>query len=336
MVTLKDVAEKAEVSASTVSRIINSKGDKCASSEVKKRVWDAIRETGYVPNLSAKHLKEGYQESNKSSVIYILFARTRDSRGDSYFLELSSYVNEEILKNGFKAGRQFISKEVLGIHSGDIEIGKHDGLVVLGKTQESQSKFISLFNKRVVYITLNQMNLEEDHIMCDGKQATESALQYLYDHGHHNIAYIGEKEKEIRYIGYREFLIKMRLNSESDYTIEAAMNTEGGYNAAKRLLDYHPMPTAVFCANDITAIGVLKGLKDNNINVPGDISVISIDNIAEAAFSSPALTTVKIPMKEMGSFAVKTLVDRIHKGHKVYIKVFMPSGLIIRESVRTI
>lgn len=217
-----------------------------------------------------------------------------------------------------------------------IHLGKHDGLVILGKTEGSKLPLITAFRKQVVYITLNQMGLEEDQVMCDGQQATEKALKYLYENGYRSIAYIGEGKNEIRYVSYRSFLIKMRLDCPREHIISTSMTTEGGYSAAKRLLECKDLPTSVFCANDVTALGVLKGLRDSGVMVPKDISIISIDNIAEAELSNPPLTTVKIPLRDMGSMAVKTLVDRINNGHRVYMNIFMPSKLVIRESVKKI
>jgi DNA-binding LacI/PurR family transcriptional regulator len=334
--TLKEVAKIAGVSPSTVSRIINSKGGKCASEAVRKRVWDAIIKTGYTPNQAAKQLKSGQTENIDTPTISILFARSKDSRDDSYFFELSNYVKQEILRNGCKVGPQYSNIEARNVDISAIKAGKKDGLIVLGKTDGNLSPLLSLFDKRIAFITLNQMYITEDHVMCDGVEATKRAMQYLYDNGHRRIAYIGEIQKEIRYKSYIEFFIKAKLRCEEEHIINAPMTTKSGYSAAKKILKCKELPSAIFCANDATAIGVLKGLKDNDIVVPRDISVISIDDIAEASLSEPPLTTIKIPLKELGCFAVNTLLNRIHKRHKVHLDIFMPSELIIRQSVRKV
>jgi DNA-binding LacI/PurR family transcriptional regulator len=170
--------------------------------------------------------------------------------------------------------------------------------------------------------------------MCDGFQATQTAMQYLYDNGHRHIAYVGEYPNDVRYQAFWKFVTENTLTYSRETIINTPMTAEGGFSAAQKLLDCKMRPTAVFCANDVTAIGLLKGLSQRRAVVPRDLSVISIDNIAEAGETTPGLTTVKIPLKDLGSFAVKTLVDRIHKGHSIYVHVFMPSELLIRESVR--
>lgn len=332
--TLKDVAKAAGVSPSTVSRVIHSAGNNFASPEVRSRVWNAVRQLGYVPNQQAQGLKKGQPAAQGLSTIHILFARSGSLQRDSFFDELAAYVQEEILSKGCKVGSLFTRQEAEALQPGALSVGKRDGLVVLGRTHKSLEPFIAQFSRRAVYVTLNQMELEADHIMCDGLQATHTAMQYLYDNGHRHIAYVGEYPNEVRYQAFWKFVTQNTLTYSRESIINTPMTAEGGFAAAQKLLDCKMRPTAVFCANDVTAIGLLRGLRQQGAVVPRDLSVISIDNIAEAGDTAPGLTTVKIPLKDLGSFAVKTLVDRIQKGHSIYVHVFMPSELLIRESVR--
>lgn len=333
--TLKDVAEKAGVSVSTVSRVIASSNEKCASEEVKKRIWKAVQETGYRPNQSAQALRKGAPGQNECAAsICCLFARSKDFASDRYFEELSGYVKQEIMRQGYRLGKQFAQHDAQEVVTGNYRPGKRDGLVVMGRTQDALAPLISLFGKRVVYITLNQMHIAADHVMCDGRQATEIAMRYLYSNGHRKIAYIGEYKGEIRYKSYAEFLAQNNLQLQWGHIVFAEMNAEGGYAAAKELLKRSTRPTAIFCANDVTAIGVLARLKDSGVRVPQDISVISIDNIRDASLCSPGLTTVSIPLRDLGTFAVKTLADRIQHGHTFPLSIFMPPELVIRGSVQ--
>lgn len=335
--TLKDVAERAGVSVSTVSRVIASNNGKCASETVKKRVWQAVQETGYIPNQSAQALRRGsFAGKGETAAICCLFARSKDSASDRYFEELVGYVRQEIIHQGYCLGRQFVQHDVVQAVYGGYRPGKRDGLVVMGRTQEALSPLISLFGKRVVYITLNQMHIAADHVMCDGRQATEIAMSYLYASGHRHIAYIGEYKGEIRYKSYAEFLARSGLQLQWGYIVFTKMDAEGGYAAAEELLKRNTRPTAIFCANDVTALGVLECLKNRGIKVPQDVSVISIDNISDASLCLPGLTTVSIPLRDMGAFAVKTLVDRIQHGHTFPLSIFMPPELVVRGSVQAL
>ena len=122
---------------------------------------------------------------------------------------------------------------------------------------------------------------------------------------------------------------------ERSLLMQVHMDREGGWRAAEMLLQMERAcrPTAVFCANDATAVGLVKELEKRGARVPQEVSVISIDDIPAAAVMDPGLTTMKIPVNEMGSIAVKVLRDRIKKGHVAYLNVFVPSRLIVRDSV---
>lgn len=332
MATLKDVARLANVSPSTVSRVINGKGDKCASPQVHKRVWDAVRATGYVPNLEAKRLKEGAAAVREPVTISCLFARADDFKADSFFNALGACVEEEALRQGCVLGPRYSHRDALRLARDEsFSAARTEGLVVLGKSGADCEGLIGRFKKRVVHITLNQMEIPRDHILCDGWHAAELALQYLYEAGHRTIGYVGETEKEIRYRGYRAFMLDMGLSPGPIFA--TPMTPAGGLRAVERILTARTRPTALFCANDATAEGVLRGLAEAGVRVPAELSVISIDNIPEAEQTRPLLTTVKVPFRDLGSFAVKTLLDRIDRGHSVPLSIFMPCELVVRQSV---
>lgn len=330
--TMKDIAKKAGVSISTVSRVINGK-DKSASKEVKERIMNIVKQSGFSPNVSAQRLKTPINQSHQT--IHILYARVSNERTNDFFDELTTFIEKEILANGFKIGKHFYHKE-LNNKITHFMPNKHDGLIVLGRSNGEPSYFFNRFFGNVVHITLNQMKVNSDHVMSDGKMATEIAINYLISQGHRKIAYIGEPYNEIRYKAFRNLMLLSKLELPRNYIIDSQMTAEGGERSVNALLKLKEMPTAVFCANDATAIGVLKGLKKHNINVPEDISIISIDNIKEAEKCEPLLTTVKIPLEELAYIGVKTLHDRINNGHRIKLITNMPSELVIRNSVKKI
>lgn len=332
VVTLRDIARLAGVAPSTVSRIINGKADKSASPEVKSRVWQIVRSTGYIPNKAAQQLRTGDALEEKP-VISTLFARADGAYEDSYFVELAAYVSQEIMRQGCRVGPQFtLTQAQRGDFCGYVP-GRQDGLVILGKTEADCNDFILKFHKRVTYITLNQAVLSRDHIACNGLLAAETALQYLRTNGHRSIAYVGERKNEVRFTGYKDFLEREHLPFVRELVFAVHMSADGGRQAAEAIARAEVRPTAVFCANDATAIGLLRGLAAARVRVPEDISVISIDDIPAAAKAKPELTTVRIPVNEMGGLAVKILLDRIQKGHVAYLNLFVPSRLVVRNSV---
>ncbi len=330
---LKDIANEANVSVSTVSRIINGK-DKCATEKVKEKVWAIIRKYDYSPNKNAQLLKTSQTQDISKSKIYIMFARGKSQSDNEFFNLLALSVEREVLKQGGCLGGRFFVNDITEQLNSTINIKSNDGLIVLGRSNGEPSYFVEKFKSRVVFITLIPINVKNDQVRCDGKKAAEIALSYLYENGHTHIAYIGEKYNEGRYFAYKDFLFENGLPSRFEYEIDTSMTEEGGAQAVKNFMQIESRPTAIFCANDVTAIGVLRELRKNNVVVPNDVSVISIDNIVKSDSCVPSLTTVNVPIDEMGTCATKVLFDKINKGHKYKMEVFLPPELLIRESVK--
>lgn len=332
--TLRDVAQRAGVSVSTVSRVINSGNEKSATKEVRDRIWQAVQECGYQPNKFAQSLKKGGVKTSPPAEVYVLFARSEDRMQDIFFAEMENYVKEELLRQGMLFCGSY-SKNQLAILAREMaDNNRGDAVIVLGRVSESAQRQLKSLKKKVICITLNQGEMDFDHVVSDGERGAEIAMEYLAANGHKKIAYVGEYLDEVRYRGYKNYLLSHKMPAPKEYVINTSMTVSGGYKAIDFYSKLPDKPSALFCANDVTAIGAIKGLKDIGLKVPDDISVISIDNIKDAESFCVPLTTVQIPLKEMACFAVKTMKDRLEHGHKVTLRIFMPSKLVVRDSVK--
>ncbi len=175
---------------------------------------------------------------------------------------------------------------------------------------------------------------EWDQIICDGYEATQIVIRHLIAYGHRRIGYIGEVSNEVRYQAYCDTLREHGLECSANMVGKCQQSGAGGYDGAKLLLNTaNPLPTAVFCATDIAALGAMRRFSESKIDVPHQLSVVGMDNIDLAGYVSPMLTTVEMPIAEMGKVALQTLVDRINKRHRLPMKIFLPNRLVIRESV---
>lgn len=150
--------------------------------------------------------------------------------------------------------------------------------------------------------------------------------------GHTEIAYVGEMAKENRFAGYREALMAHGLEVDAARVVEAKQTLEGGYQGARQLCERAAGFSAVFCANDATAMGCIKYLRETGIKVPEQVSVISVDDIEMSRYFNPMLTTIHIPIDELGRQAAKMLIDRIEKGHSLPLKMELPFSLSNRDS----
>lgn len=333
--TLREIAAEAGVSVSTVSRVINRKGGKPASPETQERIWQIVRRAGYTPNKAARSLKLGRDPEGEALSIACLFARRADSASDLFFSSLARRIEEAALQMGHMVRYTFSPVDIQKKSTLDVLWDDRiAGVIILGRCDGQLFQLLQQRFGDLVYVGLNRPAEEYDQVICDGREAGRMAVEYLADLGHREIGYFGETQNEDRYIGYRTACIQRGLPLEPRHIFNVLVSSEGGYRGAERLIALEHRPSAVFCANDDTAIGVIRRLREHRIRVPEDISVISIDDIETARYISPALTTIHIPIEEMGPAAVKLMIDRIQGGHRLPQKLTLPFRLVERESCR--
>ncbi|GFN33451.1 LacI family DNA-binding transcriptional regulator [Paenibacillus xylaniclasticus] len=335
--TLKQIANMAGVSISTVSRILNSPDNSFATKEVRDKVWRFAREIGYVPNQNARELKLGKRISRKSSPpsISCILGRTRQLDDDPFFAQMSRAIEQQALDLGYAVRHSYslfdIETDTL---LDQIEASHTDGAIILGRFSNDSMSFLEKHYKSLVYVGRNFISASCDQVICDGYEATQIAMMHLIEHGHQRIGYIGETKNEVRYEAYCDIIRKYGLEYSEKWVSNCPQNGPGGYQGADALLaKASTLPTAVFCATDIAAIAALRRFSEAKIKVPEQLSIISMDNIELSGYVSPMLTTVGMPIIEMGNWAVQLLINRLSKRHQLPAKVLLPNKLIIRESV---
>lgn len=335
--TLKDIAKMAAVSISTVSRVINGSSPKVASPDVQNRIWEIVRETNYVPNSAAQALKNTQVPAPViTKTIACICSRSSNFKEDPFFSEISRALEEELLKHGYLMK---LSLSTFNTSSPAIEASlltePVDGVILLGRIEAKQIKLIKKHFKYVVYTGLNKLPEAIDQVICDGYKASSLAITHLERSGFEEIYYIGETKNEIRYKAYQDLMAKKGITANlRDYLIESPFSSPKAHAAMTTFLSTGKVPQALFCGNDLTALGAIKALREFDLKIPEDVSVISIDDIEMAQFSSPMLSTVKVPMAHLGKHTAKLLVDRIENGNDLPITIELPATLILRESCR--
>lgn len=345
--SIKKIAEIAGVSAATVSRVLNNPNYKCSSPEVRDRIWRAAIEQNYTPNTAARNLKMGIRHSEKK-VYYIgvLMTRMEKATTDPFFNELMRVIESEIHKqaailtkvwymplfsNDRKCRQEDLNRIIDGMYE---ETDPHcDGLIIIGKcNQEALIKLNARF-KSVTSVNRNSTNYEVDEVLCDGEKVAMMAVEYLISQGHRRIGYVGDCQNEARFRGFVKTLHKHDLEPQEAYIVQTEQTETEGYAAMQAFCKAQDQPTGIYCANDITAIGMLKYLSNNRIRYYNP-SVIASDDIEEAQFTQPMLTTVSLPKEEMGKFALYLLIDRMSGGHKSVVRTELEGKLMIRGSCR--
>ncbi|MDO4491179.1 MAG: LacI family DNA-binding transcriptional regulator [Lachnospiraceae bacterium] len=342
--SIKEIAKIAGVSTATVSRVLNNPDYHCQDKEARDRIWKAAMELNYTPNKAARNLKKGVGDSEKIRYIQVLITRTERNNADPFYTEMLHVVESEIhkqmhilskvwYKSLFSDDKQCRLKNLTRITDELYQEteGKSDGLIIIGKCNTDALKKLKLRFKNIISINRNSTNFEIDEVTCDGKRIAEKAIEYLISLGHTEIGYVGNCHQETRYKGYLKTLKSHGLQPSPSYIYETKQTEEDGYEVMQNIIKRENHPTGIYCANDITAIGMLKALRKSRKNNLS-ISIISSDDIEQAQFTSPMLTTVALPKHEMGKFAVTLLLDRIDNGHTSAITMEFDGQLKVRES----
>lgn len=330
--TLKEIAKLAGVSASTVSRIINSPEGSFARKEVRDKVWETVRKTGYIPNQNARALKcKIANHHGKSAKIDFVFGNKSSTIENDFFKKISRAAEKQAIKleNRILHSYIFANKDFSSL--------KADGAIAFGFFKENELKILKANYRNIVYAGFESISEEFDQVICDTCESVKKALACLIEKGHKKIAYIGAFCEKESAKAYSETIKNHGLSYEKQIICSESCSIEDGFNAVKLLLESkEKMPTALFCTSDQIAAGAIKQLKKFKINVPQNISVIGTGNTELSVQITPMLSTIDFPADEIGSIALNTLLDKINKRRKFPIKIFVPSQLIIRESIANI
>jgi LacI family repressor for deo operon, udp, cdd, tsx, nupC, and nupG len=337
MATISDVAKKARVSVGTVSNVLNDRA--FVSQKNRRKVKLAIQELRYRPNTIARSLRK-----NRTYLLAVFIPDV----SNPFYSEIVKGVENAARKNGYGALICDIEYEIENEFPLVERLGEKsvDGVLFsAGWNDEEEIIKLSESGIPVVILDRNVENVPISSVEINNQQAVYEAIQYLIDNGHKRIGYISESLKidtlKKRLEGY-----KLALNdNDIDYDPEIvfineklqAIKVDHGYELMKSVLSsIEEMPTAFFGASDIIAVGAMKAIKEKNLRIPGDISIMGFDDIALSKFTEPPLTTVSQPKLEMGERAVQLLLELIESrfSKPKPSKVILQTTLIVRDSVR--
>ena len=328
--TLKEIAKEAGVSISTVSRVLNQPNTKAASLKVQEQIWKIAREGGYAPDPVARELKSAQQRQNVLQPIYgLITCPPSEVRDDPFFTRIIASIEQEAFRNNFLLKYTYSMAEFQSPSAAGYE---SENLIIIGRFQPAILPGLQKHFRNIVNVGLNNLEVDCDQVLCDGFFAFRDAVRYFYDRGHRGIALIGA-EQEGRYCGYLEGLRLCGLPERPEHIAQIdTLSMDGGLHGTKQLLEQGNDITAVICANDMTAIGALRACKELGIRVPEELSLIGMNDIPNVRYVQPKLSSIHVPLDEMGKLAVRVLADRISGGHTLPIKVSLPYHIVERAS----
>jgi LacI family transcriptional regulator len=330
-VSLRDVAKWAKVSVATVSMVLND--NPRISRATHLRVQKVIDQAGYRPNRLAQSLSSRY-----TRVLAVLLPALRHGFGDAYFGELISGICDKAGKIGYKVMLEQAKPEFIKGRE-HIEIFERryvDGILCLGCNDRHH--FLSEFVDRryplvVVDNYFKQWDL--DHVVCNYRAGAEQVMNYLLQLGHRKIGFINAALDVSTARDRQEvFVDRLRaagLELNPVWIDDGRFTESGGAEAAERILKAAPDITAIFAGNDKMALGAMHYCSLSGIRVPGDVSVIGFDDMQHAAFANPSLTSVHLPLYEVGALACERLIERV-RGKVEHVADVLPTHLVVRES----
>jgi len=340
MISIKDVAELAQVSIATVSRYVNSPDQ--VRAPTAKRVADAIEKTGYKANSLARNFRTG-----KTKQIMVVLP--------SVGIPFYGPILEGVRKVADVSGYHILVMETAynSVEFDDftkmVMSKQTDGIILLSSLSPFKKTYLGSTDAHPpIVLGLEGISTELSDFPCvciDNEAAARDATEYLINMGHQKIGYLHgyigfisdaqeseSKLTETRATTFRNTMFAKKLTVNEDWIVKAPMSVNGGRQAAKELLTRSTLPTALFCANDEMALGAMFEIKKAGLRIPQDISIIGLDNMLYGEISDPPLTTIEQPSEIIGARSMEQLLDLItEKPIKNKIEI-VAHKLIERES----
>ena len=332
MATIKDVAKMAGVSTTTVSHVINK--TRFVAEETEKLVLQAIKDLKYSPSAVARSLKVN---TTKSIGMIVTTSEA------PYFAEIIHAVEEHCYRQGyslFLCNTQNNAEKIRN-HLDMLAQKRVDGILVMCSEYLPDSLNILTNFETIPMVVMDWgPNVDTDIIQDNSFNGGYLATQHLIENGHKQIGIIaGELTKttaKTRYEGFVHAMQEAGLTINPNWVMEGFFEPEDGYECMNKILRQDTLPTAVFCCNDVMALGAISAIGEKGLRVPDDISIIGYDNIHASRFYAPPLTTIHQSKSRLGVQAVNLLFERINHKSEQRETIEIHPELVVRKSVKKI
>jgi len=330
MPTMKDVAQAAGVSVTTVSHVINE--TRYVSKDLRARVLQAMEELSYHPNILARSLRQGITHTiglivpDNSNPFFAEIARVAETVGFENDYSVILCNSDKNVERESAYINVLIAKQV-------------DGVIFIAAGSEQQHlRELAAQGIPVVVADRDVPQGLADVVLVNHEQGGYDATQHLISLGHRRIACISGPSpitpSADRVRGYCRALREAGIPMEEELVVRCSESYLGGETAMARLLRLDRRPTAVCTYNDITAIGALRASRNAGLEVPGDLSIVGFDDIPLASAVVPALTTVAQPIADLATVATELLIARIQHSAEFAPgqRIVLDTNLVVRES----
>lgn len=331
--TIKDVAKRAGVSLSTVSLVINQKSH--VRPETRKRVEDAIAVLNYHPRRNARGLA-----SKKTHNIGFILTDDHFSQAEPFYTKIflgsecearkyDYYILLTTVEKSFREGsyvpRFLLEKNV-------------DGVILAGKVPIKLVDFVRELKLPLVLVDYFTRTNTISTVLIDNYHGARLAVEHLIKKGHRKIAFVGGEANHPsineRLRGYKAILKEhnIRIAEKLISHFESYTGVNDGYRATCKLLDAGIFFSAIFASNDTMAVGAMRCLRERNLIIPRDVSIIGFDDIEVCLHVEPRLSTIRVFKEELGAMAVRRIVEKIENEQMMVNQTLVPVQLVLRES----
>ena len=326
--TLKDVAKVAGVSYATVSRALSGSSE--IGEKTRQRVLKLCEEMGYTPNSVARSMV-----MKRTNIIGLILA----SIDNPFMSELTVHLEIYARKRGYNlmvcnsSYNQKQERDVFRL----LLSRKVDGIIILPISHGSHESLKSLTAQvPTVFVSENMQDLPENYISIDNTQGMQIATEYLYSLGHRKILYLGARKKSVthslRVEGYISTCRKLGIEPKIIESSYPRSSHEFGYLLARDYFSEAHDETAILCASDALAIGVMHAAYEKGIRIPQDLSLMGFDNISFASLPTIDLTTINQPKQELATLAMDMLVSHIDGTEPDFTCKLVSPSLVVRGS----
>jgi len=326
--TIRDVARQAGVSHQTVSRVINQR--ESVSAETRQRVEEAIAALEFRPNAIARSMAKGQTRTlaciapNLTDFTFasIIEGAEQAARAQNYFLLSSSAADPQSF--------QALTEELVGHR-------RVDGLIVINPYADQRFEFTPQ-NFPVVFVGARSRSPQICSVALDDEKAAYDATRHLLNLGYRRIATVTGPSSEDcsndRIAGYVRALSQAGLPLEEGLVIEGDWSATSGQDALFLLKEQDNLPQAIFAQNDRMALGVLRAARDMNLQIPGQLAVIGVDDMPLASYFDPPLSTMKQDMPRIGAEAARLLIENLSGKTAATCQMKISAQLVVRQSTQ--
>lgn len=333
MSTIRDVAKLAGVSIATVSRILNNDEYFGVTLETKRKVLDAVKKLNYKKKDRKKKIKQ-------LSISIVKSFDEKIESEDPYFVSLRLDLEYALKKKGIRTKvfeLQMFEKDEDTL----ISLITSNAIVIIGEIKPSQLNFMKSLNDNIICVDAYNFDNSIDYIKFDMKHSVKLVIDYLLKLGHKKIGLLVGRNQIVRnLVDFREeyfieIMKELTLYDERFVKVDE-FSPQSGYMMMKEILELEEYPTAVFCANDSIAMGAYKAIREKNLKVFTDISIIGFNDLKISKYMTPPLTTLRIDTKIIAEETINVLIELFENNRSYKKKVYLPVELIERESCRNI